>query len=374
MPTSFLCMLRLPFQALLTLLVLASLSFWSTRAFGGISAGSKHFPCESKILDTQLEWTSSALWTANDRELLVVDPLYRRILRYSYTGRGLGPIPQGIGAALENLAPVIIKPYRAGWILQLADEHMLILDGNYIPRKRVDLRQVGERDDAKLEGVWLWTPAGDDLVALGDLHRLRDSSWNSGFIRFPLTAPGRFTLLRPVFQEALEFYRLGFPYLTSLGDTAYVVAMDKTARLLRMPKDGPVTELGVSLPRRDLPSLPAYYRSNDLPVVMDAVERSTMPVGLYGWEGSLYLLSRAPEPGEGTAWVLTQIDPLRDRIVGSVNLPTRADHLTVVPGANRWAFMEKGPVRSWGRQNVERVLFVPASRFKQVGWKGELCQ
>jgi hypothetical protein len=100
-----------------------------------------------------------------------------------------------------------------------------------------------------------------------------------------------------------------------------------------------------------------------------------MPTGLYGWEGFLYLLSRAPlQQGHGTRWTLTKIDPLSDRIIWSTGLPTQAHHLTVVPGTKRWAFIEKGPVVALGQQEIKRALFVPADRIRAQSPGANLCE
>jgi hypothetical protein len=97
---------------------------------------------------------------------------------------------------------------------------------------------------------------------------------------------------------------------------------------------------------------------------METIERSKMPVGLYGWEGFLFVLTREPAQGGGTRWMIHKIDPRKDAVVGSSQIPTRANHLTVVPGPKKWAFLEKGRVQDWGRQRNDRVLFVPASRLR----------
>jgi hypothetical protein len=364
-------------RTVLILVAIAGVSVGQTRGLSPKPSGRRKPGCEPRSLEFKPGWTSSAIWTADNSQLLVVDPLYRQILRYSEKGRALGPVPQGIGTALGSLPPEIILPDRSGFLLKLSDEQMIALDWNYFPRRRIDLKEQNGQDGTKAEGHFLLTTAGDDLVTLSDLHNVRTDTWSSAFIRFPMTAPNSFSalLFLPISSKARDLYRLNHPYLTSLGDTSYLVEMESAATLVKFPKGGKAEPMRVRLPGGQLPTLPSFLTRNDYPLVMKAVEQSAMPTGLYGWEGSLYLLSRAPLPhGGGTRWTLTKIDPLRERILWSASLPTRAHHLTVVPGARKWAFIEKGPVIAWGQQEIKSALFVPADRLRAQNPRANLCE
>src|SRR4051794_41012251 len=81
-------------RAVLIMVVIAGVSLGEIRGLSSKSSGSRKLACEHRVLNVKPAWTSSAIWTADDFELLVVDPSYRRILRYSEAGRALGPIPQ----------------------------------------------------------------------------------------------------------------------------------------------------------------------------------------------------------------------------------------------------------------------------------------
>jgi hypothetical protein len=61
---------------------------------------------------------------------------------------------------------------------------------------------------------------------------------------------------------------------------------------------------------------------------------------------------------------LSTIDPASWVELTRFKLPSRASHLVVVPGAAEWAFIEKGPVRSLGVQDISSVYLVPATRFE----------
>jgi hypothetical protein len=357
-------MAKLPLRAFVIVVLAAAVYFGAVQLFRPWPPGANDHPCEFREIATEPQWLSSAVWAADGRELLVLDPVYRRILRFSDTGRLLGTV-QGIDSALANIPPYFMKTSPAGLLIELEDERMVALDWTYTPRPRIDLRERVADDGRRIESVFLWTQVGEDLVALSDLYRAKDDSWSSSFVRVPLFARKNIASLFEVSSEARKFYRLGHPYLTTLGDTAYLLSMGDTASLVRIPAKGENTQvLTVPVPGRQLPALPQFRTYADVPPLMEAIERSTMPVGLYGWEGFLYVLSRAPS-ARGTLWTLTKIDPRLDRIVANSRLPTSANHLTVVPGAKKWALVEKGPVVSWGHQETRRVLLVPASQIRK---------
>lgn len=91
-----------------------------------------------------------------------------------------------------------------------------------------------------------------------------------------------------------------------------------------------------------------------------------MAAGLYAWDQHIYLLAKeAAEDNGDTTWWLIQLDPDEAQEVARVRLPTRAPHLTVVPG-ELWAFIEKGPVQGIGDTHAPymdtlSMVLVPAA-------------
>src|SRR5262249_48191768 len=103
---------------------------------------------------------------------------------------------------------------------------------------------------------------------------------------------------------------------------------------------------------RSIPVLPSFKTREDFAPLMQAVEGLAMPVGLYGFENFLYVLSRQPAGSGKTHWSMTKIDPVHDKVVATASIDLAADHVTVVPGKRSWAFIEKGPVKGFGLQDV----------------------
>lgn len=314
-------------------------------------------------------WTTSGVWTEKG-ELLIVDSLRKKILRYSRDGRELGNLP-GALAELNNLSPQILWSSNGKLVAESQGGDLIVLDQGYASMTRVDIHLKNLPTTTKLKSAHIgalsqWEPVGNNILAFSTLTGPKKNDYSLGVITFPANRPEAFKNLLPMkYDESLStFYRLGHHYLTSLDGVGYIVLMDSKVSVQRVRGDR--LEYVGKLPSQiDLsPLLPSFEAPDDLPLIMKAVEASTMPTGLYGWEHSLYLLWRKPE-GATTLWFLTRIYPekLPER---TISIRTSANHLTVIPGPDAWAFVEKGPVRSWGEQTIDSISLVPAERIRSA--------
>jgi len=325
-------------------------------------------------------WTNSGVWTEKG-DLLIADALRKQILRYSREGRALGGLPGKIEALLEDFSPRILRSTTDGRLVaEGAEGSLIVLNKKYIPLARVDIRAKSSdttTNGAAIGALSLWEPIGNNIFAFSTMAGPKKGDYSLGIISFPLTQPQAFTSFRSMkYTESLSlFYRLGHPYLASLDGIGYVLLMENKMSILRA-RGGKLEDIGAFPAQLSLsPQLPSFESKDDLPWVMKAVENSTMPTGLYGWEHSLYVLWRKPE-GAKTQWFLTEIDPDEERVVRTVSIKTTsANHLTVVPGPDAWAFIEKGPVRAWGTQSIKSILLVPVERVRSAfRGGGDLCQ
>jgi hypothetical protein len=120
--------------------------------------------------------------------------------------------------------------------------------------------------------------------------------------------------------------------------------------------------LSVLLPK-DLgkpPVMPDWNYMKEFTDMMAKIEQAaSVPVGLFGWKDSLYLLNRTRQ-GKQTHWVLYRIDPSGKLSTTQTDLPINANHVTVIPGPKTWAFIEKGPVLGYGAQDASRMLLIPS--------------
>jgi hypothetical protein len=186
------------------------------------------------------------------------------------------------------------------------------------------------------------------------MRGLATRAWSSDF------APRKLIALPAESSEGGRRYKFAGPLVAAAAGGVYVLRFEPEPRLQQV------------LPAsRDLSAFPAGFGPPVVPPVsgpgeMEAadalVRQSTMISGVLGHRGFLYLLTREPGSGSGTRWLLHQIDPVRDKLLRQVQLPTASNDLVVVPGENLWAFIEKGPViGSPPVQEIGSVLMIPAS-------------
>jgi hypothetical protein len=351
-------------------------------------------------------WTTSAAWT-NSNELIVIDQMYNQALRYSPAGESLGTFGEVVEGPLERSFPKTVKVQGTKLVFQLGDHRVRALDRNYALVSEAFLGGYGP-DGAlpksslikpEIRSLWQWQLAGDggEAVAFSDIRLPPDQLggpplYRVGYVRFPVADPGNFTIIGEAMTydarspacpsgcspgTALRLYnRLGHDYIATLGSSTYILRLDELkiyrqsgSVLDPLPVNfAAVTQPGVEGP----PSLPGFYRQADYTDVMARVELSTMPTGLYAWGDWLFVITRTFD-GTSIHWTITKIDPASGRILGTAAIPTHANHLTIAPGAQRWAIIEKGPVKGWNdNQEIPSILFIPAERFTDE-IKGDIC-
>lgn len=207
-----------------------------------------------------------------------------------------------------------------------------------------------------------WVVNGDEIVAYGSAlpanvdQGTPNKSFELGFVRVNIRKRSA-ELVLPFGNN--RFYLINHSYIASTGGNAYFLAMDKRATIYRLPKQRPPVPLK-TMPEgcSKVPQLgefgPATVRER-----FREIESFTMPAGLYGYGGFLYLLARDPEAC--SPWLLHKIDPINDRLIGSVPLPSLARRLALVPGEQQWILIEKGSVIAGGEERIKSIQLVPSS-------------
>ena len=321
-------------------------------------------------------WTVSGAWPSPGR-LVLVDALTNRLLQYDARGRYLGDrAPALAGDRVGPMLPTAIAKGGASELfLELTGGRLVQIHGSDRVAHSVSLIGRELATGHSVGSLFNWTVAGDRLVAFGNL-KAGDDDWSTGFYAVELDPGqgGRVLEELPRYSAERLWYRLGFHYSTSIGRDAYFLRFGDQLRIARYSPDadGPVFLDALPDEIRTAPDLPAFETVDEFVGLMDAVEAATMPVGLYGWKGDLYVLWR--QAGQtGQNWALSRIDPERDELVGTIQVPSDAHHLVAVPGPAHWAFVEKGRVEGFGVQKVESLQLVPASRIRAIGSGGPLC-
>jgi hypothetical protein len=306
------------------------------------------------------QWISSAVWVEDKREIAAVDTLKNRINLLSPEGEIR--VAEVFPKASPNFLPAELVKGPNGYLLKMVGlpPQVLQLDQNLEPRQLNDLAKKSIPDGVR--SVYQWISANGDLVGYGTVSRSgQGKSYRAGFFRTPLELNTAADLLFP--YDDGDYYVLGHQYLASLGSTAYFVLMDQTPLIFEAPHGKKA---------RALKAFPSDYRRapkfktsmagpSDAEPLFREVEELTIPVGLYGQDKMLYLLTRRPGEKGTTVWSLFQIDVQNDRISGELRLPTSVHHLTVVPSHGSWFFLEKGPVQGMGTQELYSILSIPTN-------------
>jgi hypothetical protein len=333
-------------------------------------------------------WVTSGVWS-HDR-LLIVDVVNRKLFEVSKNGVAYES-QSAIGAYLAGSNITRIRSGAPGAdraaapiTVEFAGGKLLDLDRSLAPRRRTEMAtdtlQSGD-GNYKIDVLIDWVPTGDgkQVVGYADIEGPEEGfrRWRNGFVRFDLENPSRFSIVRERLfpDDARVAMNLTYRLMASIGSMAYVALVDDQMGLYRFgPTDQelrPMRAFPAHLDGKLAPLLPSYASPEELPRTMKAVERSTMPAGLYAWENHLFLLSRAVEKGQRT-WYLSKIDPERDELLWTVPVPGSAHHMMVIPGDQEWAFLEKGPVVAARNQATRHIRFVKAEQMRSSSLK-RLC-
>lgn len=301
-------------------------------------------------------WTVSGVFDDRDR-LLLSDPVQRRVFLYRLNGTAAGSLPKQ-GRGFDK--PALIQRSGTDILLEEEDGRLLRYDSHL--RLRSDLRLTNYKGNAygTLRWIFGWAPLTDSILAYGDIQQ-DDSRWISAFVRVPLKSPVHFTVvqLMEIDDPIRTFYLLGHPYIASLGNRGYFLVMGRFPFIVEHGPEGSKRRLNAltgHVERRPLLSEKRALASSE--AIFREIEEADLPVGLYARNDFLYVLLRQPTQGGKTTWSLVKVDPRRDRALWHRPIMVTANHLTVIPGAHYWAFVQKGSVNSVGAQKIESFQLV----------------
>jgi len=312
--------------------------------------------------------------------VLASDPIAQRVIKLSDEGKIVEEY-HDLGNSPAGFAPALMQRLDDGSLLlgNANNEILHVVPGvSLAPRSaggpvHRDFTVLGTNNplyadrsgSGDIGSFYGWSVTDDGhLLAYADWME-SDGSWASGFVWMNQADPSQFTRVRQVSLDSKErtFYLVMHPYVTTIGDKAYFLAMKEKPVIVEY--DGQRSrELDVVPAEVQMrPELPPKRGLTSVPKLFASLEAATMPVGLYAWEGDLWLLARrsGTEPGQ-TDWSLTRIDPdggaSGDAVTRyTLHLPTgHAKHLALAPGSPCWTVLVKGEVKGLGRQDVREVV------------------
>lgn len=330
----------------------------------------------------------------NEEQFVLAD-LHQSRLLVCGAAEGLLRIVNGwesADPALAFVSPMDIKPWGRGYLL--ADgypnqDRFLELDSKLRP-----VRVLWESDVETTTGVSSGAGGGRYQIFTGDevfnitrLAALRDriyvegsrtdaarrselQHWEEEFVAF--AADSRPGARRGALREVDAWP--GFPgelgWIGSVSDLAATGGRAGSAFALRFAPDGPFIQELVEGGRRleAFPDFPAPF-----PESLRAagggwagwgpLEASSYPAGLYGAEGSLYVLMR-DATGDAVVWDLHRIDPELDGVVGILRLPTNAPHVGLLPGRRYWVLQEASSGQEHRNRPPIRLLLLDSAAIR----------
>ncbi len=314
-------------------------------------------------LQSPPSWVNSGAWSADGEALLLVDALNSKITSYSPHGERLKSIasPSKVGS-LAFPRPSVLHTAQRGYLLEDEDGHLIVLGNDQQPKTSIDLLAQAKNNLGDVSSIFGWVPMDSSILAFGDIKR--DNGWVSAFMRIPLANPDKFEILHAmaIGDPARNFNLLGLPFVASIGnDQGYFLVMAEVPYIMDAGSAGQPARRLAALNQYagKRPTLPEKKGVESAQRIYQKIESSSFPAGLYGSRGFLYVLLRKAVGVGRTEWSLVKINPKTDKVVWVRPIKSSASHLTVIPGPENWAFLEKGPVESLGKQAIDSLLLVP---------------
>ncbi len=112
-----------------------------------------------------------------------------------------------------------------------------------------------------------------------------------------------------------------------------------------------------------MPDLPPLSQMEHYPQWWQAVENASFPASLYAEGPHLYVLIRLAAAG-GPEWELHAVDPVAESLLHRVRLPTRATHISLVPGPRHWVLLEASSYFDEESRRPTRLLLLDAEAIR----------
>jgi hypothetical protein len=319
-------------------------------------------------------WISSAVYVNSLKEIAVVDPLRNNLVLIGQNGTSHLYDPKRLISDKEKMTPGILNSTGPdSFSLSMIDQRLYRLDAELNKVGLEDLAKAATGAQGSIISTYDSVVSGGEFFSFGAV-KAADSQIHFGFFQAPIKDPTRVTFLKD-FND-VDYYLLGHHYLADLAGEKYAVMMSPNKPVIvHFPHDGPAEVMDV-IPE-NYKRAPKFKTEQNGPnsevALFKEIEGLTIPVGLYGnQDGNLYLLTREPRAGK-TRWRLFRIDPKRRLPTREAELPTTANHLTVLNTPDNWYIFEKGPVQPLGKQQIGSMLTIPSSAIRSLTIPG-LCQ
>jgi hypothetical protein len=115
-----------------------------------------------------------------------------------------------------------------------------------------------------------------------------------------------------------------------------------------------------------LPDLPPVSQMEHYAQWWKVVENASFPDSIYAEGPHLYILVRLAA-ADGPKWELHGVDPVAESLLHSIRLPTRAVHISLVPGPEHWALLEASSYSEDAIRRPKRLLLLDSEVIRNGG-------
>ncbi len=327
--------------------------------------------CSTYKLDPVPSWTFSGVLTA-DNSLFLVDTPKDMILRYEFPQRKrAAEITRFERFKSPIVAPSTLRLMDKGYILEYGQNLLSLQNDENTTVWQFDVTAGARGSKGAVTSLNNWTVAGKYIFGFSDIL-FPNEVFKSGLFRAPLSDLGAFevfpTLTFDLADPKTGFYLIGSPYLASIEERAYFLAMEDLPVIYGVDANVasrgpyPVYKFDEAYKR------PGLLQSPNTAKVLEDSAKSTMPVGLYAAEHFLYVVMRAVR-NLAVDWEVFKIDPAQGKLLSRRVLPMHSKHLVVIQGSKFWGFLEKGDLDSTGKfiQQIGNLWLIPAEKVEAEG-------
>jgi hypothetical protein len=313
--------------------------------------------CRSVTLDPAPSWVSSMAWSPNGGEVVIGDIPAGRLLRYGKDGHFLGVVGAQ-KAAFGEYRPTEILTTREGFLVRSRAYEWFELDSQF--KVLHHLGPDGPLGLAMIEEV----VSRNEIFGFGSVRK-SSNTWAFGLQHAKLSPLELIETLEELQLDtkAGTLYTTLTPEVALAGGNPYALRFDEPSYLLNIRTHQRLKTFPKGFDH--LPTLPPVT-GPDSSVPRDRIlQKTSMPVALYGSGAYLFVLTRRPASDGKKVWELHRIDPVKDMVTGSMILPTSAPDLTLAPGSEFWAILEKGPLTASSTREMKTLLLVPAAAIEK---------
>lgn len=317
-------------------------------------ASTKKSICSRAELPNSPDWVTTAFWIEPYTKLGLLNGVKGTLAVYineSGSWRRRGDQPSSL-PLIEGAAPYgnnIIGKLKSRTIAN----RFFVISRQLAIRRQLDIKQLGS--------LYVnWALVGDTIIGYGSIveaGRENDAErpFTLGVVRIDLRHRIAH-MVEPLGAD--DYYRFNHQYVAGDRDRIYYLALNKAVRLRRWSAAGLEEVDAMPEGYRQVPAVPRAERSADALWVFKWIEEQKLPIGVYAQGGFVYLLLRDPL-GDETPWRLYKLDPVAERVIGSVPVPSLARHLSLVPGEHDWLLIERGAVEGLGSQHIDAITAMP---------------